>query len=121
MSRKNNQNQNGNQRRSLSEEKKAAVLGNDRKKVKFPLWLIGACVLAIVAAVALMALRPSGPPATTASTASAVAQETNDAFTFQASLFEDGKAHHFDFTTPQGINVRYFILKSSDGIIRAAL
>ncbi len=37
-----------------------------------------------------------------------------------ATQFEDGQARHFSFKTPQGITVRYFVLKSSDGVIRAA-
>ena len=35
------------------------------------------------------------------------------------SLFSDGQARHFEHRV-SGITVRYFILKSSDGIIRAA-
>jgi uncharacterized membrane protein len=38
---------------------------------------------------------------------------------FPASLFEDGKARYFEHVTGD-INIKYFILKSSDGIIRAA-
>jgi uncharacterized membrane protein len=35
-------------------------------------------------------------------------------------LFSDGKARHFEYETPEGIAVKYFVLKSSDGVIRAA-
>ena len=36
-----------------------------------------------------------------------------------ASLFEDGKARHFQYVAGE-FNIKYFVLKSSDGIIRAA-
>ena len=39
--------------------------------------------------------------------------------TFPASLFEDGKARHFEHVSGN-FTVKYFVLKSSDGIIRAA-
>ena len=34
--------------------------------------------------------------------------------------FADGKARHFEYKTEDGLRVRYFILKSTDGVIRAA-
>jgi uncharacterized membrane protein len=34
--------------------------------------------------------------------------------------FEGGKAHFYDYKTDTGVTVRYFVLKSSDGVIRAA-
>jgi uncharacterized membrane protein len=40
--------------------------------------------------------------------------------TYPAGQFDNGKARHFDYRTPEGVKVRYFILKSSDGVIRAA-
>ena len=39
--------------------------------------------------------------------------------TFPTALFQDGKARHFEHVSGN-FTVRYFILKSSDGIIRAA-
>lgn len=48
----------------------------------------------------------------------AVAAATN--ITFPASQFADGKARHFKYDTDNGITIRYFILKSADGVIRAA-
>jgi uncharacterized membrane protein len=34
--------------------------------------------------------------------------------------FADGKARHFQFKTDGGITIRYFVVKSSEGVIRAA-
>jgi uncharacterized membrane protein len=39
---------------------------------------------------------------------------------YPAGMFDNGKARHFQFKTPDGIAIRYFIMKSADGIIRAA-
>ena len=39
---------------------------------------------------------------------------------YPVSTFNDGKARFFEYKTPDGIVIKYFILKSSDGVIRAA-
>jgi uncharacterized membrane protein len=39
---------------------------------------------------------------------------------YPANLFDNGKARHFQHKTGDGVTVRYFIMKSSDGVIRAA-
>jgi uncharacterized membrane protein len=36
------------------------------------------------------------------------------------NVFRDGKARHFTYRAPDGKKIRYFIVKSSDGVIRAA-
>lgn len=41
-------------------------------------------------------------------------------FAFPISEFADGKARHYSFSAPGGITIKYFIIKSSDGVIRAA-
>jgi uncharacterized membrane protein len=40
--------------------------------------------------------------------------------TFPESAFADGKAQFFEYRTPDGKRVKYFIIKSSDGVVRAA-
>jgi uncharacterized membrane protein len=42
------------------------------------------------------------------------------AITYPVSQFADGKAKFFQYKTTGGKTIRYFIVKSSDGIIRAA-
>ncbi|MBN2720660.1 MAG: DUF2318 domain-containing protein [Proteobacteria bacterium] len=46
----------------------------------------------------------------------------NDAgeFAYPVSDFADGKAKYFSYRASSGLNIRYFIMKSSDGVIRAA-
>ena len=43
-----------------------------------------------------------------------------DEITSPLKLFDDGKARHFQFKTEDGILIKYFVVKSSDGVIRAA-
>jgi len=45
---------------------------------------------------------------------------TPSELSFPISQFADGKARHFTFSAPKGITIKYFIVKSSDGVIRAA-
>ncbi|OGP56433.1 MAG: hypothetical protein A2Y65_11610 [Deltaproteobacteria bacterium RBG_13_52_11] len=40
--------------------------------------------------------------------------------TYPEKTFADGKARHFTYKTDDGVAIRYFVLKSSDGVIRAA-
>ncbi len=41
-------------------------------------------------------------------------------FLYPEKTVGDGKAHFFEYRTEKGITIKYFILKSSDGVIRAA-
>jgi uncharacterized membrane protein len=45
---------------------------------------------------------------------------TEEGVSYPLSKFDDGKAKFFQYKAPQGITVKYFILKSSDGVVRAA-
>lgn len=45
----------------------------------------------------------------------------NGAFAFPASAFADGKARHFEYNHGPNQRVRFFVVKSTDGVIRAAL
>jgi uncharacterized membrane protein len=40
--------------------------------------------------------------------------------TYPEQTFANGKAQHFTYKTEDGVSIRYFILKSADGVIRAA-
>ncbi len=52
------------------------------------------------------------------------AQGTENEIVFPIKLFADGKARHFQYKVDskkgENLTIRYFILKSSDGVIRAA-
>ena len=100
-----------------SEAKKAAVLGTG-KKSKAPLFitLFAAMILAGGAAYFLSGEKEAGPASATA----AATQNKSTEFVYNASDYADGKAKYYSYKTPQGLNIRYFLLKSSDGVIRAA-
>jgi len=98
--------------------KKAAVL-NDVRKGRVYIILISLVIIAMGAGMAAYVgfakLNPGSP-------ASAVGpHQTADASSVYhpVSLFDDGQARHFDFDTGHR-TIRYFVLKSSDGVIRAA-
>jgi len=39
---------------------------------------------------------------------------------YPVKTFDGGKAHFYEYKTDAGITIKYFILKSSDGVIRSA-
>jgi uncharacterized membrane protein len=45
---------------------------------------------------------------------------TASQITYPEKTFADGKARFFSYKTNDGVTIRYFIMKSSDGVIRAA-
>jgi len=104
-------------KQTSSEAKKAAVLGTG-KKSRAPLFitLLAAAVLAGGALYFLGGEKEAGPVAATA----AAVQGSTSEFVYNAADFADGKAKYYSYKTPQGLDIRYFLLKSSDGIIRAA-
>ena len=96
--------------------KKAAVLGTE-KKSRLPLFVTLACAaLVAVGALAYISISGKESSAVTSQT-STDSQATR--VTYPVSLFEDGRARHFEYTSGD-ITIKYFILKSSDGVIRAA-
>ena len=109
---------NGNAEQKMTSEKlaakKAAVLGKE-KKGRMP--LIAAVICGVmVAAGAFFYFSGSG------SQVSAIATQTSSGasqITYQVALFDDGKARHYAFNDGD-MTIKYFILKSSDGVIRAA-
>lgn len=95
--------------------KKAAVLGTE-KKSRLPLFAAVIAAVIIVAGAVFYA-NQGGQVQSVTAVAPSAAGSTSVAFPL--SLFEDGQARHFEHKDGN-LTVRYFILKSSDGIIRAA-
>jgi uncharacterized membrane protein len=95
--------------------KKAAVLGTG-KRSRMPLF-VGILGVILIAGAAVVYLNRSGGDPSAIASAPAAADSTS--VSFPVSLFEDGKARHFEHVSGN-LSIRYFILKSSDGIIRAA-
>jgi uncharacterized membrane protein len=95
--------------------KKAAVIGSSSKS-RTPLWAGLACV-AMLAAGAFWYF--SAGSATSPVAPAAVAAVAGKTVSMPAALFDDGKAHYYEHKDGN-IAIRYFVLKSSDGVIRAA-
>ena len=101
-----------------TENKKAAVLGTGKnRRTRF---ILALAVALAAAGAGLYLIRDSGPGPAQARTAEA-AQAGLEEFSYPVSDFEDGKAKYFTYRTPRGLTIRYFIMKSTDGVIRAAL
>ncbi len=99
--------------------KKAAVLGTD-KKSRLPLFpMIAGAALIMGAAYYFI---PTGSQKTLAApsqTSSAAPVSQVSQITYPVDLFADGQARFFEYKGSDA-TIKYFILKSSDGIIRAA-
>ncbi len=107
--------------KSFSEDKraakKAAVLGTEKKNHLPIIALLGFIGLAI--AIGLFLFKGEGKgPVTIAPTKQRV--PSTSTITYPVELFRDGKARHFQHHAGNGVTIKYFILKSSDGVIRAA-
>ncbi len=96
--------------------KKAAVLGTEKKN-RAPMVIVLAIVVLLAGAAVWITMdkgAPSEPVAGSTTTA-----RTASAISLPVSLFADGKARHFEHVDGD-FTIRYFVLKSSDGVIRAA-
>ena len=96
--------------------KKDVVLGAE-KKGRLPLIVAIACAALIVAGGVYFATydRSENEPVAASYSSQNVASQVS----LPATLFEDGKARHFQHVAGD-FKIKYFVLKSSDGIIRAA-
>ncbi len=94
--------------------KKAAVLGASTRSRRPLLAAAAAVVLLAVGAAAylLTGTKPSLPVATGVAA-------TGDLVAIPVATFDDGKAHYFEHRHGD-LTIRYFAIKSADGVIRAA-
>jgi uncharacterized membrane protein len=109
---------NQDQRTSL-ESKKNHVL-NQPKRQRRSLYITltaGLLVFAAVMAFKLTDTSRSGPPPISKTNENQSASP--DRVVYPAAMFQDGVARHFEHQTGD-VTIRYFILKSSDGVLRAA-
>ena len=94
--------------------KKAAVLGK-KKGVNPLLWMVVCAVLVIGGGVYFLGRQAESLP-----TAGLVAAGEAGEVTHPVSLFSDGKCRFFEHKAGDGLTIRYFVMKSSDGVIRSA-
>ncbi len=102
--------------------KKAAVLGTGKKN-RLPFFIILMCIILAVGSTIFYIFNNSeNIPFATAETSvtdQALSNAQTDVVTYPISLFGDGLARHFSHKDGD-VTIKYFILKSSDGFIRAA-
>ena len=106
----------------LRAQKKAAVMSASESKGGYLLpAIIAVLVVAGVAGGYMAFSGNSEAPQTTAVQGGAKAVPSADAnrVTYPVAMFADGKARHFDFKT-DAHTIRYFIIQSADGVLRAA-
>ena len=100
-----------------SAAKKAVVLGTEKKK-RPPLFAVIAIAVLVVTVAAYLFItyrQKSGAVVDGKYSASSTA----DQVAYPVSHFDDGKARYYEYKTNE-FTIKYFIIKSSDGIIRAA-
>lgn len=98
--------------KEASSDKKAAVLESKRKRNVFvPYIVISLCSLLVIV-VAVFFFQKNGK-------SSENLAQTRE-ITHPVKLFDEGEAKHFQFQANNDILIKYFVLKSSDGVIRAA-
>ena len=105
---------------NIQAKKKALILKQSRK---WPILVIGGTVLAAVVAAGLFwggFTQKQTQPALAAAAPAPSAQPGASSVSYPVASFADGKAKFFSYTTEDKANVQYFIIKSSDGVIRAA-
>ena len=95
--------------------KKAAVLGTQSKS-RLPL-IAGIAAVVLLAGASFWYFSAQTPQTQLNPTATASA--SGEIVSMPVSTFDDGKAHYFQHKTGD-ITIRYFVLKSADGVIRAA-
>lgn len=79
--------------------------------------ILAAAVVFLGVAILLVGRGASG-----AAGAPAAASVTSGSdFTIDEATFADGQARFFQYSTAAGRQVRFFVMKSSDGVVRAAL
>jgi uncharacterized membrane protein len=97
--------------------KKATVLGTEKKN-RLPL-IAGVTMAAVVAVIALVFLTRMGRETDTV-VSNPQSGGSPDSVILPVERFRDGKARHYAYKTDKGMTIKYFIIQSSDGVIRAA-
>lgn len=99
------------QKNKKKTDKKAAVLKAEKKNPSF--LIIFACVALVTASIVFYKIKSKS------NTYSSSAQPVSNQVIYPVSMFDDGKAKHFEYRL-NNMTIKYFIIKSSDGVIRAA-
>ncbi len=100
--------------------KKELITGKNQNPKRINTLLVVVTIAALAGAIGAVYFITSGADrgGRTIHTSARQAVETSE-IRHTLSLFSDGKARHFQHQA-NGITIRYFIIKSSDGVVRAA-
>lgn len=104
-----------NQNKTL-EQKKARLLNKDKRRL-LPVVLTAICVAVVLAGVLLYPR--DNQPSESEAAIPAHLNETGSQISYPVDMFNDARAVHFEYTDGS-LKIRYFVLKSSDGVLRAA-
>lgn len=97
--------------------KKAAVLGAEKRSRLLLTSIVAVLALLIAGGIFFISRKGEKTPQVADSLSSDFSATTVN---YPVEIFEDGQARHFQYRAGDGIAIKYFILKSSDGLIRAA-
>lgn len=92
--------------------------GGQRRGISWT-WVIGGAAALFVASIVFAGRGGEGGAASRGLQAADVLPAGQDV-SLPASLFDDGNARFYRYTSAVGREIRFFVLKSSDGVIRAA-
>ncbi len=98
--------------------KKAAVLGG-KKKSSVPFLLMAACAALVIGGGVFFTRQSKDQAPSISQTFQPEAAQTAE-LTYPVAEFGDGLARFFEHKTADGVQIRFFVLKSSDGVIRSA-
>ena len=101
------------------EQNRRDTITSSQPKRKRLIALIGIAV-AIITAISISTFQIGSLERNAGVSEQAFASEKPDRVVHPVVLFNDGKAKHFEYRPDQGPVISYFIIKSSDGVIRAA-
>ena len=102
-----------------SASKKEIIL-NTEKQSQSPFRTLAVIAVVVGAGLAFYLFQSGFGKEPQARTPSIQPEVTATEVSFPVQAFGDGKAKYFQYPADNGITVRFFILKSSDGVIRAA-
>jgi uncharacterized membrane protein len=102
-----------------SASKKEAILKKETKS-QSPLRTLLVVAVVVVGGLAFYLFQSGFDSKPQARTPSIQPEVTATEVSFPVQAFADGTAQYFQYPVGNGITVRFFVLKSSDGVIRAA-
>ena len=102
-----------------SASKKEAILKTETKN-QSPLRTLLVVAVVVVGGLAFYLFQSGFDSKPQAGTPSIQPEVTATEVSFPVQAFADGTAQYFQYPTSNGVTVRFFILKSSDGVVRAA-